>query len=111
MRAYRKYYNASDDLLREDVVNVALRGNYKDVNLFSYASEDLKMRYKVKIDTRKIFGPSGLGSRTVDRIELEGNFSSCETSSSNYTWASWDLGNDQNALADMSGLPVVGDTV
>lgn len=111
MRAYRKYYNATDDLLREDTIDVVLRYNYKDVNMFNYMNKDLKMRYRVNTSTRKVYGPTGLGSRDVDRIELVGDFSSCETSSGDYSWASWDIGNGQNALADMSGLPVVGDAV
>lgn len=111
MRAYRKYYNATDDLLREDTVDVVTRYKYKDVVLNKYMNEDLRMRYTVNVKTRKVYGPSGLGSRTVDRIELEGDFSSCETSSGDYTWASWDIGNSQDALANMSNLPVVGDTV
>lgn len=111
MRAYRKYYNATDDLLREDTVTVSVRQKYKDIVEYTYSSENIGLQTKVNVDTRRIYGPSGLGTREVNRIEITGDFSSCETTSGSYTWATWDLGNEREALADMSGLPAVGDTV
>jgi len=111
MKAYRKYYNATDDLLREDTITVSVRQKYKDIIRYTYSSEEIGLQTKVKIDTKRIYGPSGLGTREVERIELEGDFSSCEGASDNFTWAAWDLGDDREALADMSNLPVVGDTV
>lgn len=111
MDAYRKYYNAADDLIREDRISVALRTNYTDISKHSYSSDSLKVRHTVSIKTNLVYGPSGAGTRVVDRIEVTGDFSSCETVTGDYTWLKWVLGNSQEILADLTHLPVVGDTV
>ncbi len=61
------------------------------------------------IKTQNVFNSSG--DRAVDEIQLVGDIDQVEPSSGSFAWATKTLGSGQVIFFDMSGLPVLGDTI
>ena len=98
MEIVRQYKNASEEDLRIDEIQMTRKNNpiSKDKNYHVFNR---------RLKTRMVYGAT---DRVVAKIEIIGDFSSIETSSSNYTWAKW---TSPEATCDMSDLPIVTDTI
>lgn len=96
----RKYYNSSDQLLRQDLIQMVQMGNV----LVRPASEITFRRHLVTRTTVS----GDISVRTVSYIEVSGNFDSIETSSGNFLQCEW---TSPPARCGMTDLPVVGEAV
>ena len=118
MLVKRIYYNADGDSIRVDDVTVDVCPPAVPLNPRLGTDQGLMMRVgPQKVETIKIVSTSSLAGsgRVVDSIEVVGEFDDQDTGSPsgpyNITWVSKTLGNGQVVRVDMSGLPVIGDTV
>lgn len=105
MQLIRTYYN-STDLLRIDYLGLELHVSYAPI--VRYTGEGPKFSARRTLQTKLDHTTSD--TRTVDKIEIVGDFDTIETSSGNYTWAKF-VDGDTTYVLDMSDLPGIGAAV
>jgi len=92
----RKYFNATDELLRTDTIVMTLR---------DCVTPPTKSTYIQNLSTVKCYSSA---DREVNYIAISGDFDSIETSSGNFVEAEWF---SPVMLCNMSNLPQTGETI
>lgn len=105
----RTYYNSSSDLLRVDKLQLEVSINSD--NIVKYKGTGIRDNMSVRrlLDTIPVHA-TGV-ARTVNEIEVTGNYDSLEVSSGNYAFAYWDRDDGTMLEMDMTDLPIIGSTV
>lgn len=114
MEVIRSYYNASDDLIRVDRLQLQIATSNKGI--ITYTGDGTKTIGKRKLTTQSLHVSTGGTpgtpvSRVVDKLEVIGDYNELETTSAKYQWAKWERGDGTDYILDMSDLPGCGDTV
>lgn len=106
MEITRSYYNSSE-LIRIDKIYMRQRSNFGAI--IRYQEPTPKFIYIRKVVTTRL-NSTGT-TRTVDAIEVIGDYDTIEASTGDYAWASLTVGDSSIIRVDMSDLPGIGDTV
>ena len=94
----RIYRNSSGDEVRIDTIIMVRKRN---VIVDGVSTPTFRRELKTTLLHRP-------ADRVVSTLEVIGSYDSIDTSTGDYTWATWD---SPSARANMSDLPGIGDTV
>lgn len=104
-----RVYKNDTDTIRIDVLSVSGAANLGRVATYSADNGD-SLRIGPRKKTTQLINSTGV-ARTVDGIEIIGDYDTVDTVSGNYAYATKTLGSGQVVRIDMSDLPGLGDTV
>ena len=108
MRVIRMYKNGTDTI-RMDTISITPNHDWGKIATFQ-ADNGMGLVTNTYRSEPQIFYVTGV-ARTVDGIEVIGDYDAVETVSGNYEWVTKTLGSGQILRIDMSDLPGIGDSV
>jgi hypothetical protein len=104
-----RVYKNDTDTIRIDVLSVSGSSSLGRVATFTADNGD-SLRIGPRKKTTQLIHSTGV-ARTIDGIEIIGDYDAIDTVSGNYTYATKTLGSGQVVRIDMSDLPQLGDSV